>query len=607
MERSGPNHKREGRRGGLSHRAVLLVLPAALVVAALGYSVYANLSSPSREDAPLTHTVEQGEFVHEITERGNVESASNVEIRCEVQSQGTAGTRILKIIPEGTYVQKREVLVELDSSALENDRLKQMIACSTSEAALIQAQNDWETAQKAREEYEFGKYILDEETCKSDIAQAKENYRRAEDYLDYSQKLAKKGYVTDMQLQADKFGFEKAKSDLASAETKARVLKEYTKSKMIRQLDADIATGKAKLDAQTATHELDMAKLKLIKEQIAKCTIKAPEPGQVVYANNTEYRGFGNEVIIEEGALVRERQVLIRLPDPKRMQVKAKVNESKIALVRELQPVTIHLDAFPEAELTGVVEKVNEYPAQSSWWSTSVKEYETTIKIVDSPVALRPGLNAEVKIRVARHSDVIQVPVQAVLEHGGKHYCILPGSAEWEAREVKVGATNDKFVLVKEGLSRGETVALGVAALRDKVALPELPPEPPAKPMLAEARGAVSPAVAGPAAKPGGLAQARPAGAKPPSGTKPDTKGDKPEGKEDSASRLAKLFDEADRNHDGKLDRTEVPAQFAPLLATADADNDKMLSRAEWDAAIRGRAGGKPAPAGAAAGHGGGP
>ncbi len=607
MERSGRLRKREDRRGGMPPRALLLVLPA-LVVAALGFSVYANLSGTSRDDPPMTHTVECGEFLHEITERGNVESASNVEIRCEVQSQGTAGTRILKIVPEGTYVEKGQVLVELDSSALENELLKQQIACSTSKAALIQAENDWETAKKTREEYQYGKYIIDEDTSKSDIFQANENYRRAQQYLDYSQKLAKKGYVTDMQLQADKFALEKAESDLKAARTKQEVLEKFTKAKMLRQLEADIATAEAKHSAQKATHDLDMAKRKLIEEQIAKCTIKAPEPGQVVYANNTEYRGFGNEVIIEEGALVRERQVLIRLPDPKRMQVKAKVNESKIALVREGQPVMIHLDAFPEAVLAGVVEKVNEYPAQSSWWSTSVKEYETTVKIVDSPVPLRPGLTAEVKIRVARESEAVQVPVQAVLEHAGKTYCILPGQAGWEVRDVKLGGTNEKFVVVKEGLSPGEMVALGAAALREKVELPEPPPEPAAKPALAGAAGAAPPPAGSPVAKAGGPPSARPPGPNSPSGKRVDDERDNRDAAKETAAQLARLFDEADRNHDGKLDRAEIPARFASLLAAADANRDQVIDRAEWLAALRGRLAAKPAPAsGPAAGQGGGP
>jgi multidrug resistance efflux pump len=537
-----------------------------------------------------------------------VESASNVEIRCQVQSQGTAGTRILKIIPEGTYVEKGQVLVELDSSSLENDLLKQQIAFSTSEAGLIQAQNDWETAQKTREEYEFGKYVIDKDTSQSEIDQAEEDYRRAQEYLDYSQKLAKKGYVTDMQLQADKFAFDKAESMRRAAKTKAKVLENFTKAKMLRQLEADIATSKAKLDAQKATHELDTAKLKLIKEQIAACTIKAPEPGQVVYANNTEYRGFGNEVIIEEGALVRERQVLIRLPDPKRMQVKAKVNESKIALVREGQPVAIHLDAFPEAALTGVVEKVNEYPAQSSWWSTSVKEYETTVKIVDSPVPLRPGLTAEVKIRVARESDAIQVPVTAVLEHASKTYCILPGETGWEVRDVKLGGTNEKFVVVREGLSPGETVALGAAALRDKVELPEAPLEPAGKPLLAGIAGAASALAGGPASKPGGQPPFGPPGANSPSDRKADEERDKRDAAKDEAAELARLFDAADRDHDGKLHRSDIPARFAALLATADTNHDQMIDRTEWVAALRGRVAVKPAPAGRPpADHGGGP
>ena len=48
------------------------------------------------------------EFVHEIVERGNVESASNVEIRCEVKMRGKSIT-ILEIVPEGTYVEPGQV------------------------------------------------------------------------------------------------------------------------------------------------------------------------------------------------------------------------------------------------------------------------------------------------------------------------------------------------------------------------------------------------------------------------------------------------------------------------------------------------------------------
>ena len=258
---------------------------------------------------------------------------------------------------------------------------------------------------------------MDQEQIESDLFNAEEIVKRSDQYAQHSKKLFDRGYISEMTLKADVFAAKKALEDQKVAKTKKRVLNDYTKKKTEIQLNSDIRTAAAKSAAQDATHRLDKERLDQINAQVAKCVIRAPEPGQVVYANNNERWG-GQEIIIEEGATVRERQVLFKLPDPKRMQVKAKVNESKIAMVREGQPVVIHLDAFPDVELAGEVQKVNEYPAQSSWWS-NIKEYETIVRIYEVPVLLRPGLTAEVKIRVAFQPNVLQVPVQAVFEHGG--------------------------------------------------------------------------------------------------------------------------------------------------------------------------------------------
>src|SRR5690606_25745436 len=71
----------------------------------------------------LVHTARRAPFLHEVVERGEVESSSNVEIRCEVESRNSAGTAILEVVPEGTEVEAGDILVRLDSSALEQERL----------------------------------------------------------------------------------------------------------------------------------------------------------------------------------------------------------------------------------------------------------------------------------------------------------------------------------------------------------------------------------------------------------------------------------------------------------------------------------------------------
>ena len=52
----------------------------------------------------------------------------------------------------------------------------------------------------------------------------------------------------------------------------------------------------------------------------------------VVYANEQQERRGGNSLtsLVEEGAMMRERQTMIRLPDLSHMQVKCTVHESKV-------------------------------------------------------------------------------------------------------------------------------------------------------------------------------------------------------------------------------------------------------------------------------------
>jgi HlyD family secretion protein len=464
------------RRRAFSIRQVLVALVLAGGLPATGFVIWPQISRSTDDAGPMMYRVERGDFVHEITDRGNVESANNVEIRCEVKARNSAGTTILDIVPEGTMVQPGDVLIKLDSSALEIDRTTQMIVCSNSKAALIQAQKAYDTAIITKKEYMEGQHQQLVQTAENEQFIAKEDLSRAKEYAAYSERLAAKGYITTQQLEADRFAVEKTKKAVEIAETKLDVLTRFTKEKMLTQLESDIRTTEAKLEAQTASHKLEMGHLSWIEGQLEKCVIKSPQAGQVVYANVTGYHG-SKEVIIDVGEVVRERQVLIYLPDTKRMQVVARINEGKVALVSHGMPAKIRLDAFPDMELTGKVERVDEFPAPNSFMGSSVKEYETIVSIDEAPPGLRPGLTAEVRIRAEQKPNVVQVPVQAVFQHGEKYYCVTREGSRYFAREVAIGSSNDKTIVIRGGLSEGERVVLNATAYREKVKLPSLPAE----------------------------------------------------------------------------------------------------------------------------------
>ena len=556
--------------------------------AASFYYLKPMLMGEQEEHTYLVDKVKVGVFTHDVVERGEIESSSNVEVRSQVQSRTTGaggGLAIIEIVPEGTMVEEGAFLLKLDDSALRDELTQQQSIVTASEAIKIQSVANLATAIISKVEYEQGTFKQDEETLQSAAFVAEENLRRAQEYARHSERLASRGYVTQVQLEADKFAVKKAEADLALANTKLMVLRSFTKKKMLEQLDANIKIAEAKLKADERTLTIDTTKLEFIQSQVEKCVIKAPAAGQVVYANESGGRQ-GNDVVIQEGTVIRERQIIIRLPDPTKMQVKARINESRIDYVREGLPVVVHLDALPNVELRATVRRVSDYPMPTGWFGSNVKEYATYIEIHDPPASMRPGMTAEVAIRTEQLETALQVPAQAVFERGGKHWCIIPSDSGLSPQEVKIGATNDKFVVIREGLKQNQEVLsnprkylkdvnLPAASVDDqKEMMADMPP-PKAKDE-ADKTKRLAAAEGGPGGGRGG--RGGPGG--------------------DPAAMVAGMMERMDQNKDGKLDESELdalPEQMRSGLKTADTNNDSVLDVAELTKAMqRFRGGGRP-------------
>jgi hypothetical protein len=208
---------------------------------------------------------------------------------------------------------------------------------------------------------------------------------------------------------------------------------------------------------------------------IAKCEIRVPKgvSGQVVYAKESS-RG-GTDWVLEEGTTVRERQVLVRLPDPEKMEVKALINEQSITQIEPGMPVSINVDALNDQTLKGVVTKVNQYAESSGWMSSSVRKYAVFVKILDPPKALKPGMNASVSIQVRYDSDAVLAPIQTVYAVQDQQFCLVKkGDKEWETREVEVSGDNSQMVSFISGVEVGEELVMNPGAYKEMMDLPEI-------------------------------------------------------------------------------------------------------------------------------------
>lgn len=559
-------------------------LVAVLICGGLVYWFYLK-PAPNTGPKLLISTVSLEPYDFTVIEQGEVESASNVELRCEVKSRsgGGGGVTILEVVPEGTQVQPGDVLVRLDSSALEQERISQQIAVNTSESVVVQSQNTLDAAKIARIEYLEGTFKQEEKLILGEVFVAEQNLRSAQLSFESAQRLAAKNIVTSLQLEGAQFAVDKARNELEAAQTKLMVLRQYTKEKMLKQFDSDIATAAAKLNADKSVYQIELDKLQEIDDQIAKCTIRAPMAGQVVYANkySAGRSGSSAEFVVEAGAVVREQQPIIRLPDRNNMQVKALINEARVTLVRPGQPVTIRVDALKDQLIQGEVVKVNQYAEPGGWSSGNIKKYAAFIKILNPPEELRTGMNTEVRIHVERLPEALQVPVQALAEHRGKFFVLVQGPNGLETREVTISSTNDTTAVVKSGLSENDRVVMNPRS-QPSLVLPDI-----AEPSIQVAEvkrpegeiATLRPAVAG-AGGPEGPGPGGPGG--PGGGPGGERRG--PPANLTPASMIANTLERFDTDKDGKLSAAEIAGmdeRYRERYAGADTNGDGFVDRAE--------------------------
>ncbi|MBL9138079.1 MAG: efflux RND transporter periplasmic adaptor subunit [Verrucomicrobiales bacterium] len=437
------------------------------------------------------HEVRKGDFTVSIVEGGTLTAVSEVSIRNEVE--GTA--RIIYIVPEGSYVKKGDLLVELDSAQAQDQINQQNINVEKAQFALIQAQAQLDIqrsttnsdiraaalklrfAQLDLEKFDQGQQVVDLVEASNKLVQAEAQLSVNLDNFLNSSNLATKGYETKQRLDSDRLSVMNTRNSLIVASNQLWMLKKFDLAKLREKYESDvreaeqeltrviaqstrrIAQYEADLITQSNTLALSQRKLDRDRKNLDACKVQAPQDGLVVYPVG-ENR-FSQESLIEEGAVVRNRQELIKLPDTSRMKVTVKVHESHVNMVRPGLPAFVVLDSMPDTRFAAVVEKVGLLPDTSSrWGNPNLKVYNTDVHITDGLPDIKPGVSAKAEIIITNISDSLSVPIQAVTTLKGRQVVYLANGEQGEAKPVEVGMYNTKFIQILSGISAGDRVLL---------------------------------------------------------------------------------------------------------------------------------------------------
>ena len=143
------------------------------------------------------------------------------------------------------------------------------------------------------------------------------------------------------------------------------------------------------------------------------------------------FNGLVTNVPVREGETVvvgiqnAEGSTLMTLADMSVITAEVKVDETDIVNVRLGQPAEVSVDALPGKTFKGHVTEVGDQAllrttgiatSQSTTGTEEAKDFKVVVTLDVSSDQLRPGLSATAKITTAQRSNVLTLPIQALVE-----------------------------------------------------------------------------------------------------------------------------------------------------------------------------------------------
>jgi HlyD family secretion protein len=204
--------------------------------------------------------------------------------------------------------------------------------------------------------------------------------------------------------QAD---LERNKVALIDTQQKYARAKELAARSLLPQSDLDAAkiavdSALAMVQSSHATVTQSQATLNQNQVNLEHTIITAPIDG-IVTQRSVD---VGQTV----AASLQSPTLFIIAADLTKMQVNANIDEADVGRIRPSQNVTFRVDAYPTEDFHGQVAQIRLQPVVVQ----NVTTYGTVIDVPNPQLKLKPGMTANVKIEIAKKSNIPRVPNAAL-------------------------------------------------------------------------------------------------------------------------------------------------------------------------------------------------
>ena len=262
---------------------------------------------------------------------------------------------------------------------------------------------------------------------------------------------------------------------LANAQLNLRRAKELIADGLTSQEALDTAqlavdTAQVELEAQRQSVEQYRSAVQRSQDDLARTTIRSPMDGTIIQLNAEK----GETVV--PGSTNLPGSVIMTVADMSVLLAEVEVSEVDVINIALGQEAEVTVDALGTEPEKGHVVEIATSGRKDPTQGTI--RFAVKVALDDPDPALRPAMTAKVDILTATSTDVVTVPVQAVVKRRfddagdevqgtrakGREdvdvvYLIEDGKAA--VRRVETGVSDVLHVEIKDGLSAGDEVVIG--------------------------------------------------------------------------------------------------------------------------------------------------
>ncbi len=447
------------------------LLAAAVVIALLAWP-------RGRSAGTLVQTVEAAEaraadFYVVLRVEGVLEAARSAPI-----VNAARGTQIVSALPDGTWVEEGDLVVELNAADLQQevDDLAPQVAEAEERVRSVQAdaekrlQNARSGLAKAEEAQQLAstQNKASIERAQAEIAFLEKELSVAEGQRDKRKRLLEESLVSITELEAaedevrsKQFSLDAAHRALDRAESDARVVASL-RDMDIENAKLELQQAEANLTQAVATAERNLAarqrQLDEAQEQLDGTVLHAPVAGMLLL-DQTWDEGMRS---LRVGDEVDEGQRVASVIDPTEMRARCDISEADIERVAVGQSARVRVAAIGGEAFPGEVIAIDNLARQRLPWEGGVpgkKVFGALINITAEDSRLRPGMGVAIEIMLEHVSEGIAVPLEALFPAGEGYVVYRSQGDGYETVPVQPGARSDRLVAIEGELRAGDSVA----------------------------------------------------------------------------------------------------------------------------------------------------